>query len=246
MEIPNSLSPTAGAGATGASPLTDATESTLGKDEFLKLLMTQLQHQDPMNPLEDHEFVAQLAQFSALEQQMLTNDQLGQVQMAQMSLANAQLAGMIGKEVLARGENISVEPGHAEPIGIDLEGAAETVKITIRNAEGNVVKTIERSKMNEGSHTLDWTPTDQSGNPLPAGDYQVTIDAKDAAGNAIAGSPLIRGMVTGVSFENGYGELIVNGARIPPGDIISISSGSGDDGTSPATPVIPGFAPVSG
>jgi flagellar basal-body rod modification protein FlgD len=216
--------------STGATPLTSAT-GALGKDQFLKLLMTQLQYQDPMNPLEDHEFVAQLAQFSALEQQMLTNDQLAQVQVAQMAFSNAQMAGLIGKEVLAKGDTVDVTPGKAEPVGLQLDAAADSVKITITDADGNVVKTIERSHLTPGTHSIDWVPTGPSGQPLPAGSYHVAVEAKDGAGNSINVTPLVKGIVTGVSFESGNAEIIVDGkARVKPAEIISVSTPTVPDG----------------
>ena len=74
--------------------------SALGKDQFLQLLITQLRHQDPINPVEDKEFIAQLAQFSSLEQMQNLNTNLGEMMLAQQKLtALGQATQMIGQEV---------------------------------------------------------------------------------------------------------------------------------------------------
>lgn len=230
---------TGGVQATQSTALTDAT-GDMGKDEFLNLLTAQLQNQDPLNPLQNHEFVAQLAQFSALEQQMVTNSRLEQVQMAQLSLANGQLAGFIGKEVVARGDSVNIEGGEAQPIGIELGAAAEKVTVTVTNEAGQVVKIIERNKVQAGTSNIEWSPTDLEGVNLQDGRYRVSIEAETAEGAPIPANTLMKGVVEGITFENGYPELIVGLARILPGDVLSINGSQGGDaaGMNPI-PVIP-------
>ena len=149
----------------------------LGKTEFLNLLMAQMQHQDPMEPLKDHEFVAQLATFSGLEQQMLSNDRLLELQLAQISTGNAQLAGFIGQNVVAKGDSLTVGDGPTPPIGVQLEGAAETVDVTITDSTGKVVSTFEAGPLAAGHHDVTWSGKDANGVPLPAGDYTVQVTA---------------------------------------------------------------------
>jgi flagellar basal-body rod modification protein FlgD len=236
MEIPpNSLDPaTAGSVGTSGSGLTDATTETMGRDEFLKLLMAQLEHQDPMNPVENHEFVAQLATFSGLEQQILANQRLQELQLAQMSASNAQLAGFIGKEITAGGEQISLDGTKVSPIGIQLDAPAETVTITVRDAGGKIVYSGERTNLGTGSHQITWPGTDTDGNPLRAGVYDVEVSASDADGNPVGASAVVAGIVTGVTFENGYPELLVGDLRVQPAQILSI--GGGDGSSAPTSP----------
>lgn len=221
---------------TGSGP--GALAGTLGKDDFLKLLMSQLQHQDPMQPMADQEFVAQLAQFSGLEQQMLTNDKLEQLQLAQLSAGNAQLAGFIGKDITARGDTLRLDGTNVPPISVDLPSAAASVKITVRDADGNVVNTFDAGARNKGTFSTPWSGKDQNGNPLPAGTYQVEVTATDAEGKSITASPLLHGTCTGLSFENGYAELLIGDRRIMPADIVSV-----DDGTGQTTNVLPAPTP---
>ena len=81
-------------------------DGQMGKLEFLELLTAQLKHQDPMAPADDKAFIAQLAQFSALEQQMKGNDMLSRIEMAQGAMLTSQATGLIGKEVTAEGDQI--------------------------------------------------------------------------------------------------------------------------------------------
>ncbi len=228
--------PTTGLGTSGASatPSTTALPNDgMGKDEFLKLLTAQLQNQDPMNPLQNHEFVAQLAQFSSLEQQVLTNDSLGQIQMSQMGLANAQLAGFVGKEIVARGDYIHIDSGQAQPVGVELAAPASEVTITIKDETGGTVRVMTRANVGAGVQEIGWDGNDSTGQPLEDGRYTVSVEATDAQGNPVQSSPLTKGVVDGITFENGYPELLVGLARIIPADIVTISNG---DGTSSPLP----------
>ncbi len=216
---------TAGLGTTGLKPAGNASlGSTMGKDEFLKLLMAQLEYQDPMSPMADHEFVAQLATFSGLEQQMVANERLGELQLSQLSSGNAQLAGFIGKDVVARGDTITLDDGPAAPIAVKLDGPASQVRVTVRDASGSVVSVIEGGPRAAGGNDIAWPGTDGSGNPLPPGNYTVSVDAKDGNGQPVSASTLITGVVSGLSFENGYAELLVGSRRIQPADIISVGA----------------------
>jgi flagellar basal-body rod modification protein FlgD len=207
---------------TSGSSLTDAATDQMGRDEFLKLLMAQLEHQDPMSPMENHEFVAQLATFSGLEQQMLANTRLQELQLAQLSTSNAQLAGFIGKEITAGGEQISIEGETVGPIGIHLDAPADSVTITVKDSNGKIVYTGERTTLGAGQHQITWPGTDESGNPLPDGVYNVEVKATGAGGTPVNASAVIAGVVTGVTFENGYPELLVGDLRVQPAQILSI------------------------
>jgi flagellar basal-body rod modification protein FlgD len=237
MDPTTATNATAGLGTSGITPAGAPMTSALGKDDFLKLLMAQIQHQDPMSPLADHEFVAQLATFSGLEQQMLSNERLGELQLAELSSGNAQLAGFIGQEVVASGDSLRYDGGTAPPVALDLDGAAAAVKITIKASDGRVVSTIDAGARPEGSSSVPWNAVDANGQPLPAGEYTVSVDAVDRNGNPVTARTLITGTVTGLSFENGYAELLIGDRRIQPADIVSVGA--------PSSPAAPPRAPTS-
>lgn len=209
---------------TGSTSLSQATQNAMGQEDFLKLLMAQLEFQDPMSPVENHEFVAQLATFSSLEQEILANERLQELQLGQMSAANAQLSSFIGQTITAQGQTTTVDASGAEPIGLELDADAAAVTIQIKDANGSVVQTIERSDVTMGTHQLDWSPVDRSGQPLPPGDYQITIEATNADGGPVEASTLVTGTVDGVTFENGYPELMIGQRRVSPSEVLTIGS----------------------
>ena len=248
------ISPTSDVPGLGTTAGTDAADTAtpasnqLGKAEFLNLLLAQLEFQDPMNPLKDQAFVAQLAQFSALEQQMLTNQRLEGVQMSQMALSNAQMASLIGKDVVASGKTLRIDAGRVPPVALRLEAPASEVQIRIKNAAGQVVATLDRPAMGAGDRRIDWSGKDAAGNPLPPGNYTVEIEAKDAGGNTVSATPMLTGTITGVSFDKGYAEILVGDVPILPGDILSISEPGGSaPANDPApTPSSNPSAPIAG
>lgn len=227
----------AGLGTSGVTPagdngaLSSATQSGMGKDEFLKLLTTQLQNQDPLSPLENHEFVAQLAQFSSLEQQVTTNEQLVQIQLSQMGLANAQLSSFVGKTIKARGDSLTIDSGKAQEIGIEVGAPASKVDVTVFDEAGNAVRTLSFNNVGDGVKSLAWDGKSNTGAALPDGRYTMEVSATNAQGEAITISPLTQGTVDEITFENGYPELVVGNARILPADVVSIINGDGSIST---------------
>ncbi len=199
--------------------------STMGKQEFLNLLVAQLQNQDPLNPVDDKEFVAQLAQFSSLEQAMQTNERLGLLQNTSTALNNAQVAGLIGDTVEANGNKIGLTETRPLPISYTLGGDAIESTVTIRDASGKAVRTIKAGAGAAGKHDIAWDGMDDSGNVLPNGTYTVEVSAKNASGGMVSTSTRVRGVVTSVTFENGGAELIIGatGQHISPADVISVS-----------------------
>jgi flagellar basal-body rod modification protein FlgD len=223
-----STDPTSGLGTSLTPAGTGNLAKTLGKDDFLKLLMAQIQYQDPMAPMADHEFVAQLATFSSLEQQMLSNDRLGQLQLGQLSNGNAELAGFIGQEIVAKGNTINIGTGAVTPIPAQLEADAAKVTVTVRDSEGKVVSTFETGPQKTGAQQLTWSGKDTNGNPLAPGTYTVEMKAEDAEGAEVKVAALSRGVVTGLSFENGYAELLIGTLRVRPADILSVGDAPAD------------------
>ncbi len=194
---------------------------SLGKDTFLKLLVTQLRHQDPLNPLKNTEFVAQLAQFSALEGINNMGEELKKVTDSLLSLNNYGAANLIGKEVKAEGNRLTLKDGKAW-IGYTLEGDASDVVVVIRDRNGKVVRTLEERNRSKGENFLVWDGRDEKGMPLPDGEYSFTVSATNGD-EKVAASTLIKGRVEAVSFEDGVPYLLVGGSRVKVGDVYEIT-----------------------
>ena len=205
------------------SSSTAATTSNMGKQDFLKLLVAQLQHQDPLQPMNNTDFVAQLAQFSSLEQQITSNENLSLLQLGQTAMTNSQVAGLIGKEVEAKGGAVQLsKKGAATSVNFTLPSAAKDVTIQIKDAKGNLVRTLKLSNLKGGLNSITWDGKDSVGNAMSAGTYSVGYDAKDAAGKTLTVSSKFTGMVTGVTYENGVPVLEVGSAKVRVGDVTAV------------------------
>jgi flagellar basal-body rod modification protein FlgD len=196
---------------------------TLGKDDFLKLLVTQLQNQDPMNPTDSTEFVAQLAQFSSLEQMSNVNDNLKVVQLFEQSINNAQAVNFVGKTVKASGSMFELGTGETHEIQYQLGEDADAVYVSIYNSSGEIVKKIEMDQMTAGSQSVVWDGKDENGNAAPAGTYSFSLQAKNKDGEIMESAAFIEEIITGVSYHSGNTYLLAKGIEIPYAAIIEVS-----------------------
>ena len=173
----------------------------LGKDDFLKLLVTQLRTQDPLSPMDGQQMATQLAQFSSVEQLMVISEgieaqSVASNQMAGM-LASSLGAGMVGKEVVAAGDAFNVPSDSVARF--DLQGVGNVVLTLLDSATGLEVANQQLGSLSAGVHEIDAT-TLTSG--LPDGDYTLQVTATDSTGlNPVLANPLVRFVVEGIRFD---------------------------------------------
>src|SRR5690606_24889855 len=136
-------------------------------DNFLLLLTTQLQNQDPLDPLDSNEFTQQLVQFSGVEQQIKMNEKLDLMIAGQAFNEAAQAVGFLGKLVEAEGNQVDLSGGKA-PIAYDLESEADKVEILLANSAGRTVRTISGTAA-AGRNELVWDGLDENGAPVADG-----------------------------------------------------------------------------
>jgi flagellar basal-body rod modification protein FlgD len=201
-------------------------QANLGSQDFMRLLVTQLQNQDPLEPQKGTEFTAQLAQFSSLEQLVNVNSMLAQLASLQAAVANTQAAGFIGQEVTAAGDEIAVSEGQASGAEFRLDHAADDVKITIRDGAGSVVRVIDLGGADAGTHAVEWDGLNTAGSPVPDGTYHMEIEAV-SGGDQITALPLVRGIVDGIDFDQEGTFLLINGRRVALGDILGVRAPQG-------------------
>lgn len=208
------------------STATAAASKTMGKEAFLTLLIAQLQHQDPLNPADSTEFTAQLAQFSSLEQLSNVNENLESLKLYQASINNSQAVAIIGKEIVFAGNSIEVKSGQASACEFELSAAAKRATVTIYDNTGNFVADIELTGLKAGQQSVTWDGKDRNGNAVADGSYTFEVQAEGANGEKLTAATYSRGMVTGITFEDGITYLMVGGSKVAIGDVTRISQGS--------------------
>jgi len=219
----SSVQAMSGGGApTGATSLTGGA-NVLGKDDFLTLLVAQLTHQDPLDPKEDTEFVAQLAQFSSLEQLMGIGDGMNTLAMTQAASNSADTVGFIGKEVMAVGNEVRLGDSGGATLGWNLAAPAASVTVEIVNAQGVTVRTLEIEGQAAGNHRFEWDGLDEDGLRQARGPYTFEVVAKGGDGGPIPADPLVLGRVTGVTFERGYPQLVLGATKVLLANVREVS-----------------------
>jgi flagellar basal-body rod modification protein FlgD len=205
--------------ATGSATTTTATSSAknvLGKDDFLKMMIAQLKHQDPLNPMDGTAFTAQLAQFSSLEQLQNMNTQLTSYIQQQQAIGNSQAVNLIGKQVLAKGNAVSVD-GNPVTLGYNLAGDAVSGQIQIYDANGQLVDTLNVKNQKQGLNAVVWNCPSSA-----RGTYTFAVSALDRSGKSVSASTMAQGTVTGVNFHDGATYLNVGGQEVSFSDVVSV------------------------
>ena len=205
-----------------SSPGRALTERTVTQDEFLRLLIAQLQNQDPLQPMDNQEFAAQLATFNSLGQLIEINDKLGELKSGQGSLNQYNAASLIGREIAAAGNLVKLGSGSSATIGYRLGANAAKVAVSIFNANGELVRRIDAGARSSGDNTLVWDGNDATGKSAPKGTYRFEIDAVDANGRKIPVLGTIQGVVTGVKLYGAEPVLEVNGIDVPLSSVITV------------------------
>jgi len=194
----------------------------MGRDAFFQLLLTQLQNQDPFNPMKSTDMTSQLAQFSQLEQLSNMNTTLSFLQLYLASLNNAQAVDFIGKEIEAKGDSVQLSEGGSAPLSYELMDDAGSVTIKIYDQNMQLIRTVERGSQSAERQEWVWDGKDNQGNQVEAGIYNFEVSATDVEGEEVAINTYLRGVVTGVTFEDGITYLMLGERKVAIGDVIKV------------------------
>jgi len=187
--------------STGAS----ATNAAGSEDRFLKLLVAQLSNQDPMNPMDNAQMTSQMAQISTVTGVQQTNQAIKNLSAQLASMQMLQSSSLVGRSVLVDGAKLPVNNGKAAG-AVDLVSAADSVKIDILSAGGQVVDTIDLGAQTAGRHLFDW---DASGRMTGAAvAYRVTASQ---GGKPVSTTQLVRDSVVSVSTDSGAMNVQLHG-----------------------------------
>lgn len=205
-----------------------SSNGTLGKDEFLKLLMAQMKYQDPMNPMEGTEYTAQLAQFSSLEQ--LTNMQNTLEEMVNsnyllsQSITNTMSASLIGKGVKLDGGKFEYNGQDEIMLGYNLPQNAKNVTIEIYDSNGKLVKSIENASDKKGDNKLSWDFSDNNGEKVPIGEYTFSVKAKDFNDSDLSVNLFKYGIIDAIKFTDKGTFLIIDSIEYSLADVTEITN----------------------
>ncbi|MCK5575359.1 MAG: flagellar hook assembly protein FlgD [Sphingomonadales bacterium] len=192
-------------------------------DDFLTLLTTQLQVQDPLDPMDSSEFTNQLLQFTSVEQMISQNQNLEDIAALTAFYGMNDAVNYIGKDITVQ-QSVSTLSETAPARWIyELDAKAFENELEIKDADGNVVHTIT-GQTDQGSHSLSWDGALEGGGYATPGQYTLEVKALDATGGQIPQAIFMEGTVDGVEMEGGEALLSVGGFRIPLTYILGVTN----------------------
>jgi flagellar basal-body rod modification protein FlgD len=196
--------------STTATSTTKVPSQELDKNAFLMLLVAQLKNQDPTSAQDPNQMVQQMTSYSQLEQAQNTNTLLQGLQIQNQGIFQAQASSLVGKKVRVTTPNFDLKSG-AATVGVTLAGQAADVTLTIKDASGKVVNTIDQGSQTSGTHLFSWNGQDSQGNHLADGTYSVEVTAKDIDGATVTATTSSYINVESVLFSNGSVLLMAGG-----------------------------------
>lgn len=202
---------------------TEQTKNTLTQDDFMNLLITQMEYQDPLDPMDNNEMATQLAQFNTVEALAEINDTLEEMLTNQASVNDLQASSLIGKTIQAQGNSLSIQDGVVSGGSYQLSQPGNVI-IQIFDSNGNVVQQIDAGNKDTSVQSVEWDGKDQQGIALSDGVYDFQVLATDENGQSISVTSYLRGTVDGVALENGVPVYQVCGEEISFSDILAISN----------------------
>jgi flagellar basal-body rod modification protein FlgD len=207
----------------GNSSSVDKNES-MGKDEFLRLLTVQLQHQNPLSPMKGQEFSAQLAQFSQVEQLENISSDISSSNEIDLqltrSITNSLSTTMVGKQAKVAGNQLMVDQDGQGTVSFNLENYADEVKIKIKDSKGTTVKTMSQKGLKAGEHTLE---IDDSNLNLDDEKYTFDVTASDGS-KTVKASPMMIGMVNSVRFTEKGSFIILDGTEASFSSVMEVGN----------------------
>lgn len=187
-----------GSPASSTASATNAAASQMSASNFLQLLVTQLQNQDPLNPMDNAEVTTQLAQINTVEGIGTLNTTLSSLAASYAATQSMQATSLLGQGVLVDGSSLALSGGKATG-GVSVSGPADDVVVSVTDATGNVLQQIDLGPQSAaGVVNFNWDGSTANGGTAADGQYSFTVAAKQG-GNAVAASPLAYGRITAVA-----------------------------------------------
>ena len=208
-----------------SSTATDSVQAD--QDKFMKLLVTQLQNQDPLNPMDNAAMTSQLAQLSTVTGINKVNSTLQSMQADQANAQSLTATSLIGKGVLVAGQKLQLSSStdssgnvtNSSVFGVDLPSAAESVTINIQDNTGRTVRTMSMQNTDVGTYPLTWDGTTDSGTTAAAGNYTFTVKATSGGQALTDATALQLAAVASVSTGSGGVKLNTSNGQFTMADV---------------------------
>ncbi len=223
--LPKSSSPSSSSG-TGGTTLGSAADQTIAGNfqTFRTLLTTQLQNQNPLDPLDTNQFTQQLVEFAGVEQQLKTNDSLSTLVSMQQTAQATQALQFVGKTAIVDGNTTAMTNSKATwELNVP---SASTIDITIANSAGQTVFTGKFSANAGDNQPFTWNGQGNDGTQFPDGIYKLTATAQDSSGNTVAIPTQVGGTVSAVDLTQSPPMLSINGQSYTMSQIKAIGAPS--------------------
>lgn len=194
-----------------------------GTDTFMKLLIAELKQQDPNEPMQAREMVAQLSQLSSVQKLTEIDAKLGTLQDGSIASASMQSAGLIGRTVSAKTNRVSLDSLNQPTGSFNLQNDAANVSVKVVDSTGQAVRTLNLGDLRGGARSFQWDGKNDMGARAASGSYSFQVTATDSKGIPVPASTEVSGLVTEVTYEHGAPEVVVGGAHVQLADVTSIA-----------------------
>lgn len=221
MILDSTSTTTAAITSTAGKATTDQTKLTGDLNRFLTLLVTQLQNQDPLQPLDANQFTSQLVQFASVEQQINQNANLEKLLTAQSESTMAAAVGYLGATVEVAGSALPLQGGSADASYTLPEQAADAIAV-VQNAAGKTIFT-EAVDTAAGRHAFHWDGTTSAGTRAEDGTYSLHIAARSRTGEALTATQTWSGQVTGLGNGSAGTQLRIGSGSVQLANVASIT-----------------------
>jgi flagellar basal-body rod modification protein FlgD len=220
-------------GSTAQAAGTAGSQQIAGNfNEFLQLLTTQLQNQDPLDPLDTNQFTQQLVEFASVQQQVDMNTNMQTLITLQQTTAATQALQLIGSSVTLNGNSANLSNATGTSASWNLNASAPgTAAITITNSSGQTAFT-GTTTLNAGTQAYSWNGQGNNGVTWPDGSYTIAVTGTGASGQAITVTSQVQGTVTAVNMTQTPPTITVGGQNYPISSIQSLGSNSSSSGLS--------------
>ena len=190
-------------------------KKALDKDDFMRIMITEMKHQDPTKPMDSDRMATQMAQVTSVEQMKNMGTAIEKLADKNSATDRLAMSAMIGKTVTVDKGRFAHQKGTLSPINFDLPADAQKIKLTVLNEKGEEVATRELEPMKAGTNVYNWDGINASNIQSPTAPYIVRIDAEDAKGNKMKIDSISQETVVGVGFEGGETNFLVGDIKNP-------------------------------